>query len=129
MKIGKLHIGYRKHDSHRWKEYLLPKAYNSDRYYRHHYYKFYYRWLNFFWCMPRKCDCCKKYLSECGGTRLYSYQLPEFDMIVCKTCLNTREYTDAKGVTYRGSQAWLHEAYDAKKKKEKEKDNDSIYEP
>ena len=118
MIIGKLHIGYRTHDSHRWKEYLLPKAYNSDRYYKHDYFKFYYRWLNFYWCMPRKCECCGKYMTSSGGVHVWNREGTEIIITICKLCEKYKTYIDDEGNIYHGYLAWLHETTDKERKGE-----------
>ena len=112
MKIGKLHIGYRTHDSHRWKKYLLPKAYNSDRYYKHDYFKFYYRWLNFYWCMPRKCECCGKYMPSIGGIHIWNYEGTQIITTICRNCVDTKKYTDKDGRVHEGYNAWIRETWD-----------------
>lgn len=73
ISIGKTYIGYRSHDSHLWKKYLLPKYYNSPKS-KHCYFKFYIRWLNFFFCKPRKCECCGKYMDGSGGTHIWNIE-------------------------------------------------------
>lgn len=109
--IGKLHIGHRNNDAHLWKKYLIPKAYNSDRYFKHHYYKFYYRWLNFFWCMPRKCECCGKYMTEAGGTNIYDRNGNNLLITICKPCKDSKECVDEYGIKHKGYTAWLHELW------------------
>ena len=106
--IGKLYIGHRNNDAHLWKKYLMPKAYNSDRYFKHHYYKFYYRWLNFFWCMPRKCECCGKYMTEAGGTNIYDRNGNNLLITICK---DSKECVDEYGIKHKGYTAWLHELW------------------
>ena len=111
INIGKLHIGYRDHDSRLWKKYLLPKAYNTDRIYKHNFYKFYYRWLNFYWCMPRKCECCGNYMTAAGGTHIWDREGENIHITICKNCCDNKEYVDISdpSYVYKGYVAWLHE--------------------
>ena len=107
MNIGKLHIGYRSHDKHLWKKYLLPKAYLSDKYFKHNFFKFYYRWLNFFWCMPRRCECCGNYMTGAGGNHIKNFDGDKIVITICANCMDSKEYNGRKGYS-----AWLHEVWD-----------------
>ena len=111
IQIGALHIGYRSHDKRRWKKYLIPKAYCKDKRYKHSYFKFYYRWLNFFWCMPRKCECCGQYMTSPGGTHIYDINGNNILKTICKNCKDTKEYVDNHGTIYKGYAAWLQELW------------------
>jgi len=112
MHIGKLYFGYRDHDSHLWKRYLLPKAYNSDRKHKHEYFKFYYRWLNFYWCMPRKCDQCGRYVDSNGGHHIWDTTGEHIIITVCNNCYYSKTYTDREGRKYYAYLAWLKEQRD-----------------
>lgn len=111
MKIGKLSIGYREHDKYLWKKYLLPKAYISSKH-KHDYFKFYYRWLNLFWCMPRKCECCGNYMTSKGGTHIWDFDGNKKVITVCENCLDNKVYVDKDGCAYYGYIAWNRETWD-----------------
>ena len=111
MTIGKLYIGYRKHDSYKWKDYLIPKAY-IDKKSNHHYYKYYYRWFNFFWCKPRKCENCGEYMTSAGGTRIWDMDGNRLLITICKKCEDSKEYIDKNGIVRKGHVAWLKYMWD-----------------
>ena len=111
MTIGKLSIGYRSADAYAWRKYLIPKHYISPKS-KHDYFKFYIRWLNFYFCKPRKCDCCGKYLDSKGGTNFWDYDGNKVVVTVCYTCRENKIYTDKRGCTHTGYNAWLYEVWE-----------------
>ena len=111
MTIGKLSIGNRSADAYAWKKYLIPKYYISPKF-KHHYFKFYIRWLNFYFCKPRKCDCCGRYLDGKGGTSFWDYEGKELRVTVCYTCRENKIYTDKRGRIHTGYDAWLYEVWE-----------------
>ena len=82
ISIGKFHVGYRSNDPQLWKKYRFPKYYISPPY-KHEYFKFYIRWLNFFFTMPRKCECCGEFKK---GNEWGAYK-SNYDNRVCYSCL------------------------------------------
>ena len=105
MTIGKLSIGYRSADAYAWKKYLIPKYYISPKF-KHHYFRFYIRWLNFYFCKPRKCDCCGRYLDGKGGTNFWDYDGNNYNTdFTTSSGLTTNSWgyvTDVAGTTESG---------------------------
>lgn len=86
MKIGNIYFGLRK-DKENWKNYIVPKLFCGQRCkIPHHYFKYYYRWFNFYWCKPRKCEFCKKYMTRKGGHHLWNNDGTKIIMTICDPC-------------------------------------------
>jgi len=117
IKIGQLRIGRLNSDLYRWNRYLLPKAHYNDRYLKDTYFKFYYRWLIFYWYIPRKCDQCDNYVDKYGSHHIYDCD-GKIIMTVCHKCYHSKEYTDIYGRKYCGSIAWMEEQWDKENSKE-----------
>ncbi len=114
LRIGKIYIGYRSNDPHSWKNFLLPRYYDNPRrkdLSRHPYFKYYMRWLNFFICKPRKCECCGKYMDGRGGTHIWDKDGNKILFTICARCVESKEYTDEDGWKYTGYIAWLRETW------------------
>lgn len=110
VSIGKFYIGYRNNDPKLWKKYIFPKYYISPQY-KHEYFKFYVRWLNFFFTMPRKCDCCGKYMDGSGGTTIWDMGGNTKLLTICSKCKDGKKFVDKDGREYTGYQAWLKEMW------------------
>lgn len=108
MKIGRLTIGRRTFDRHLWKKYLIPRNIVSN----HVYFKFYYRWLNFYFCMPLKCGSCGKYLENYSGARIYNREQTKLLITVCRTCKENKVYTNEDGTVTKGYLAWLRDMWE-----------------
>lgn len=110
ISIGKFYIGYRSNDSQFWKKYIFPKYYVSPQY-KHCYFRFYIRWLNFFFTMPRKCECCGKYMDSTGGTHIWDMEGNTKLLTICKNCRDNKKFIDKNGIEYTGYSAWLQEMW------------------
>lgn len=72
-------------DKYSWRKYLYPQNFFKKPY-EHHYYKYYYRWLIFFWCKPRKCELCGKYMTSKGGYNIWDKNRDEILITICDPC-------------------------------------------
>ena len=109
MRIGDVGIGiYRGIGNagfREWKKYLKPRNMVSDS----SNYKYYYRWLCFYFCKLKKCDKCGK---SNAGYQIWSLDGKKVVMNLCHDCYYHRSYKSKDGFTYCGYNAWLHEQFD-----------------
>ena len=83
--IGKTYFGVRWWDRHLWKRYIIPKPYVGKSY-KDPYFQYYYRWLIFFWCKPRKCEFCGEYMPSTGGFHIWDKSSENVIITICKSC-------------------------------------------
>lgn len=89
--IGGICFGIRWWDKHLWKRYIIPHNYYGKGY-KHNYFEYYYRWLVFYWCKPRKCELCGNYVTSTGGVHIWDKEGDKILITLCKPCYESSKF-------------------------------------
>lgn len=81
INIGKFQFGI--HANATPKKNPLPRRYTPVD---HEYFQYFYVWLWFYWCKPRKCHMCGKYVCGHGGIKTLDKDGYGIKIVLCCQC-------------------------------------------
>ena len=85
MTLGKFSFGIRTNKI--IKKNLLPhNTVNKN----HPYFKYFYWWLWFYWCKPKRCEICGEYMCSKGGYVEWNEEGDTVEKIMCMKCSATQ---------------------------------------